>query len=182
MLKYVPHSKWGTENYHHRETILNCTRRWFCQSCCMHVKHMDQQQKSNLKKLEPVHNTALRIATETFRTSPISSLLVEAGLPSLNQLIKEKNMKYMVKLKKLPYSLIDCEILSADDVPILNKPEESLCDLELETQKIITQNLQIIPPWQENPIEICEEMKLKRHQMMPQEMRNYFLQRLKEHH
>ena len=111
-----------------------------------------------------------------------SSLLVEAGLPSLNQLIKDKNMKYMVKLKKLPYRLIDSERLSADDVSILNKPEESIRDLQLETQNIITQNLQIFPPWQENLIEICEEMKLKRQQMVPQEMRNNFLQHLEENH
>ena len=102
--------------------------------------------------LEPVHNTALRIATGAFRTSPIFSILVKAGLPSLNQLIKDKNMKYVLKLKKLPYRLIDSEILSADSIPILNKPEDSIHNLQLEAQNILTQNLQILPPWQETLI------------------------------
>ena len=48
--------------------------------------------RCNMRKLEPVHNTALRIATGAFRTSPISSLLIEAGVLSLSQLIKDKNM------------------------------------------------------------------------------------------
>ena len=73
--------------------------------------------------------------------------------------VKVIDMLVKKKLKKLPYSLIEDEILSADGIPILNKPEEALCDLQLETQKIITT---IFPPWQENPIEICKEMKLRR--------------------
>ena len=67
-----------------------------------------------MRKLEPVHNTALLNATGAFRTSPISSLLVEARVPSLSQLIKVKNMKYWARLKKFPYKLIDEKVMSDD--------------------------------------------------------------------
>ena len=40
--------------------------------------------KTILSKIEVIHNTALRIATGAFRSSPINSIAVETGVMNLN--------------------------------------------------------------------------------------------------
>ena len=55
-----------------------------------------------LKKLDSVHNEALRICTGAFRTSPTESLQVEAGSPPLDLHRKESCLRYLLRLESLP--------------------------------------------------------------------------------
>ena len=53
------------------------------------------------RTLDTVHNTALRIATGAFRTSPVSSILVEADEPPLSVRRALLSMRYACKLRQL---------------------------------------------------------------------------------
>ena len=57
--------------------------------------------KSNLKKLDTVHNSGLRIALGAFRTSPIPSLHTEAGETSLELRRLKLTLNYVLKLKSV---------------------------------------------------------------------------------
>ena len=62
---------------------------------------------STLKKLDSIHNQALRLCSGAFRTSPIQSLYVYCNEPSLNMRRTKQAIKYYFHLKSLnldPYS------------------------------------------------------------------------------
>ena len=52
-----------------------------------------------LKLLDPIHNEALRLCTGAFRSSPASSLQVEANEMPLNLQREETALKYLMKYK-----------------------------------------------------------------------------------
>ena len=178
ILKYVTHTKWGAD----RTSVLKLYKAIILPKLLYASEVFATASVNELKKLEPVHNTALRIATGAFCTSPVMSLLAESGIPSLLNIIKAKNMKYFVKIKKFPYTLIDDEVLNADCVPILNTPEEQLYKLELETEKIMTQQLPVHPPWKKSSINICIRDWPYRQTTLPLELKNNFLHHRDEKH
>lgn len=55
--------------------------------------------KSNLEKLNPIYNSAIRISIGALCTSPISSLHAEAHTYPLNDRFQELNAKYIFKVK-----------------------------------------------------------------------------------
>ena len=52
-----------------------------------------------LETLNPVHNEALRICSGAFRSSPITSLLVETGNPPLDLQREEQCLRYLTRLE-----------------------------------------------------------------------------------
>ena len=54
---------------------------------------------SYLRKMDSLHNQGLRLALDTFRTSPVNSLYAEANEPSLNLRRKKLSWKYYFRLK-----------------------------------------------------------------------------------
>ena len=52
-----------------------------------------------LEALNPVHNEALRICTGVFRSSPVPSLLAEAGNPPLDLQREEQCLRYLTRLE-----------------------------------------------------------------------------------
>ena len=56
--------------------------------------------ESELKKLDPVHNSALRLALGAFRTSPVQTLYAESGEMPLNLRRQQLAMQYFDKIKQ----------------------------------------------------------------------------------
>ncbi|KAI5742970.1 hypothetical protein M8J77_013193 [Diaphorina citri] len=110
-----------------------------------------------LNKLNPVHNSGIRIATGALRSSPIPSLLVESGVPPLQLRRSQLAMSYAVKIASCPanttYSLLFPDNIDADIYP-LNKPKP-LC-LRVRELALFSRTLQnsefapyskFFPPW-----------------------------------
>ena len=55
-------------------------------------------RKSYLQILDTVHHQGLRLALGTFRTSPATSLYVEAGEPSLTLRREKLSLQYAIRL------------------------------------------------------------------------------------
>ena len=58
--------------------------------------------KNNLKLLDPIHHSGLRISLGAFRTSPVQSLYTEAGETSLEMRRLKLSLNYVCKLKSNP--------------------------------------------------------------------------------
>ena len=56
--------------------------------------------------LDTVHHQALRLCTGAFRTSPVESLYVEAGEPSLNDRRDSLSLQYYIRASRLPNSMV----------------------------------------------------------------------------
>ncbi|XP_076629123.1 uncharacterized protein LOC143345647 [Colletes latitarsis] len=55
-----------------------------------------------LKTIDSIHNAALKIASGSYRTSPINSILFESKEPSLEQRRKYLSLKYAAKMSSTP--------------------------------------------------------------------------------
>ena len=71
--------------------------------------------ESLLKKLEPVHNAALRIATGAFKTSPLVSLYADSGEPPLFFRRKQLALQYYLRVMQEPTSVVGNAILGVDE-------------------------------------------------------------------
>ena len=90
LIKKLAHTKWGSDRrsllYLHQTLIL---------SKIDYGSHLyASASKTTLNKLDPIHNTGLRLATGPFKSSPVVSLYAETGLCSLDHRRKEYSLNY----------------------------------------------------------------------------------------
>ena len=93
LLKVLSHTSWGAD----RTTLLHLYRSLIRSKLDYGSIVYGSARKSYLQMLDTVHNQGLRLALRAFRTSPVSSLNVEADEPSL-WLRKEKlSLQYAIR-------------------------------------------------------------------------------------
>ncbi|XP_078051891.1 uncharacterized protein LOC144478042, partial [Augochlora pura] len=127
---------------------------------------------TTLKKLDSIHNTALRIATGAFRTSPILSVLEEANEPPLSFRRKLLSTSQAIKISTTPDKPVylktfptNCLITKYTKKKHSSKPyyyrihtyEE---ELNTKLTSTIPRRLPTIPPWTIQPIETNTELLL----------------------
>ena len=80
ILKVVSHYDWGAD----RKTLL----RLYTMMSLSKIDYASQIYRStcktNLEKLDLVHNMGLRICTGAYRTSPLAILYADSGMPPLS--------------------------------------------------------------------------------------------------
>nr|XP_027238664.1 uncharacterized protein LOC113829655 [Penaeus vannamei] len=81
LLQTLSHLSWGSDRktlLHHHVTLILSTLDYSCHlySCA---------STSPLSLLDPIHHCGLHLALGAFRSSPVKSLYVESGLPSLSR-------------------------------------------------------------------------------------------------
>ncbi|KAI5735516.1 hypothetical protein M8J77_019493 [Diaphorina citri] len=99
-LKIVSNKKWGVS----RATLLKFYKSFVLPildyGCIVYAS----AKESNLRKLNTVHHSGIRIATGALRTSPIPSLYVESGIPSLKLRRDKLTMNYIAKVGGSPFN------------------------------------------------------------------------------
>ena len=115
--------------------------------------------KSNLQRLDTVHNSGLRIALGAFRTSPIPSLHTEAGETSLELRRLKLSLNYVCKLKSDPTNpAYDCVFnpkcadyfnlpTTKDTPPLSLRIIPHLEAAKLAMERIELSERPITPPW-----------------------------------
>ena len=98
VLRVVGHTNWGAD----RTVLLRLYRSLVRSKLDYGCIVWGSACKSYIKMLDPVHHAGLRICTGAFRTSPIPSLYIEAGEPSLATRRVRLSMNYVLKLKSYP--------------------------------------------------------------------------------
>ena len=124
ILKVISRFDWGAD----RKTLI----RLYTSLCLSKIDYACQIYgsacKTNLEKLDRVHNLGLRICTGAFRTSPVESIYVDSGLPPLSIRREELSLRYIAKtlaLKNNPnYKYVKNPIDRAVNRTCLQKPLE----------------------------------------------------------
>ena len=122
---------------------------------------------STLKKLDPVDNEALRISTGAFRSSPATSLQVEAGSPPLEFQREQLVLKYMLKLESHPEYTKMLNVLDKTNDSKYNNDHQHMVPVGTRARKM-KQNLEFdpdpiqglmgeTPPWHLKEIKICKD-------------------------
>lgn len=97
----------GTHNWGaHKDTLLSTTKSIRISQLMYGSEIYGSAGKSYLKQLQPVVNKAVRYSTRAFVTSPITSILSEAGIVSLSELRELKDITTYMKIKENPICLI----------------------------------------------------------------------------
>ena len=98
VLRVVGHTDWGAD----RTVLLRLYRALVRSKLDYACIVWGSARKSYLQMLDPIHHQGLRICLGAFRTSPVQSLYVEAGEPSLANRRIRLSMNYVLKLKSNP--------------------------------------------------------------------------------
>ena len=94
LLKVLSHTSWGAD----RTTLLHLYRSLIRSKLDYGSIVYGSDRKSYLQMLDTVHNQGLRLAVGAFRTSPVSSLNVEADEPSLWLRREKLSLQYAIRL------------------------------------------------------------------------------------
>ena len=162
ILKVISHFDWGGD----RKTLL----RLYTTLCLSKLDYACQiyacSCKTNLAKLDVIHNMGLRICTGAYRTSPVASIYVDSGLPSLSLRREELSLRYLSKAltsqSNPNYKYIKAPIDRAANRPCLPKPLEvrlrkEMGDVGILSVPIAQFAFPRVPPWCKVPIEICSK-------------------------
>ena len=98
LLRVISSKDWGGD----RTTLLRIYRshiRSKLDYCCIVY---GSARRSYLAVLDPIANQGLRLCSGAFRTSPIESLQVETGEPSLETRRLKLSLQYYIKMKANP--------------------------------------------------------------------------------
>ena len=100
-LKCLSHRAWGADRTSMLRVYRTIIRSKLDYGCIVYqtAKH------TTLAKLNPVHNSAIRLCTGAFRSSPTASLYIESGEPPLHLRRKQLSLQYAVRVLQTPRSL-----------------------------------------------------------------------------
>ena len=98
LLKVLSHTSWGAD----RTTLLHLYRSLIRSKLDYGSIIYGSARKSYLQMLDTVHNQGLRLALGAFRTSPVSSLNVEADEPSVWLRREKLSLQYAIRLAANP--------------------------------------------------------------------------------
>ena len=160
ILKVVSHFDWGAD----RKTLI----RLYTTLCLSKIDYACQIYgsacKTNLEKLDVVHNMGLRICTGAYRTSPLLSLYVDSGLPPLSIRREELSLRYLgrsLTSKKNPnYKYVKAPVNRAVNKPRLPKPLEvrymnEIRDIGLSPITVAEVKYPQTPPWCQALTKVC---------------------------
>ena len=98
LLKVLSHTSWGAD----RTTLLHLYRSLIRSKLDYGSIVYESARKFYLQMLDTIHNQGLRLALGAFRTSPLSSLNVEADEPSLCLRREKLSLQYAIRLAANP--------------------------------------------------------------------------------
>ncbi|XP_059615174.1 uncharacterized protein LOC132260831 [Phlebotomus argentipes] len=158
IIKCVSNYRWGGN----RKTLLTLYKSLVLSQLDYGSIVIDSGSKSILQKLDPVHNSGLRLSIGAFKTSPIYCILCESGVYSLQYRRNLLTLQYGIKIMSLQdhanYTLfINSDKLLAQRGVIYKF--KTLCnELKIPIEKILKINRISWNPQWPNPIHT--EMKL----------------------
>lgn len=94
ILKMLSGTKWGA----HRNTLIMLCHAFVLSRLNYGAPVFATAAKTALRKLDPVLNLAIRLSTGAFRTSPVKSILVEAGMLPLSKIREKQSLTYFFKI------------------------------------------------------------------------------------
>ena len=152
LLRTLSHLSWGADRssllYLYRTLVLS-KLDYGCQVYASASSHV-------LRLLDPVHHLGLRLALGAFRSSPVASLYVESGLPSLAHRRDLLSLHYYARLSRTPSSpaLVVSPAVS-DTVasspryapPFSSRARAVLSRLSLPPVRVLPLRPPAFPPW-----------------------------------
>lgn len=168
LMKHLSHTTWGADS----KTLLRIYTALIKSKIEYGVEAYASACDSNLKKLDPMQNSALRIATGAYRTSPIKSLEVLTGIRSLAVSRKQRLANYIVRVIANPTNPLNrifnsqtLAVVDANEQPSLFKRQSlmyrarmAFADFQLNVDEIAPEKPSGVAPWRLNNLSVCDDI------------------------
>ena len=118
ILKVLSCTRWGADRKH----LLQLHRSLIIPKLSYGSEVYSSASKSRLDALNAVHHAGIRISTGAFKSSPISSLLVDASELPLELMRQSQMIRYWTRVQRLPESLTFMVIFNTNFNLFNNKP------------------------------------------------------------
>ena len=190
ILKHLSHTSWGADS----RSLLRIYAALIKSKLEYGVEAYASACKSNLKKLDSIQNSALRIATGAYRTSPIKSLEVLTGTKSLADSRKEKLANYVVRVLANPsnplgdiFNSVTLTEDESDEGPvrfkqqsIIFKARTAYSEFQLNAEEIFEEEPANKAPWMLRNLSVCDDIIQNAKSQIPENtlkmIYNYHLQ------
>ena len=188
VFKVLAHTNWGSD----RNTLLILYKALVLSKLSYGCEVYSSASSRHLAILDSVHHGGIRLATGAFKSSPILSLLVDAGEMPLESHIQSLIVRYWYRIQRLPSSLAYKTIKSVahfifyDTHPRYPKPfgyrvKSILADFNLPQGKVNNFRFSSTPPWIMPVVKFCRYFKGIKRNMSDVEIRAIFLEHESEH-
>ena len=188
ILRVLSHTSWGAD----RTIMLRLHHSLILSKLFYGCEIYSSATTSRLKILDPIHHSGVRLATGAFRSSPVSSLLVDAGELPLGLYRQLSLVRYWYRLRRLPESLAfktvngGCFNQFYHDHPKFPHPfsfrvHQILSEMCFLGNQVSPYKFSVVPPWQLPSVEHCKYFKGFKKNMTDDEMRYIFLEHAVEH-
>nr|XP_034192192.1 uncharacterized protein LOC117609687 [Osmia lignaria] len=157
IIKSLAHNNWGAD-----KTVLLQAYKAIVRSKIDYASVIYDSAKPNLlRKLDVIHNMGLRIATGSFHTSPIGSIMIEAGKTSLQHRRKLLSIKYAARASTSTNPIIYGDIFSrnrhqaehqAGKITSSQRIKSYLSELEFSLPDMEKSRFHNAPPWTLNAL------------------------------
>ena len=188
ILKVLAHTLWGAD----RKTLLRLYKALILSKLLYGCEIYSSASPSKLKILDSVHHTGIRLATGAFRSSPIPSLLVEAGELPLDLHRQNLVCRYWYRVQRLPNSLA-YETVTKETYfrfyeshakypqPFGFRVRLLLNNFNLNRNVVIPFKFPVIPPWKLPEVSFCNYFIGVKKNMTEVEIRSIFMEHVLEH-
>ena len=169
LLKMFSHTDWGAD----REILLTLYKTYIQSRLDYGSVVYASAAKSYLDWLNPIQNQALRLCISAFRSSPRTSLHVEAGIPKLDLRRDKLSLQYAIKMKANERNPTHDTIFNEDHSvfrrkenipkPFSVRVRTLIREARVPVEKVMKEGLAKSPPWtQTGPailFDLCENKK-----------------------
>ena len=168
LIKHLSHTSWGAD----AKSLTRLYQSLIKSKLEYGYEAYGSCSLTNLKKLEPVQNTAMRIASGAFKTSPIKSLQVITGLMPMEQARDLKMVKYILRVavndKNPVHEIINsCGLFEADNAEeednffktgFLRRAKIITGKFEVDLSTLAAEGPANSPPWRISNLTVCNDM------------------------
>ena len=162
MIRVLAHTTWGADS----RTLLVLHRALILSKLEYGCEVYSSATPSRLKGLDTVHHSGLRLALGAFRTSPIPSLLVEAGELGLDLRRQSCVLRSFYRIQRLPQSATRAVVFNfphaafydlhpACPRPFGYRARAILSDLDIQPGPVLPCSVSRVPPWVLPDISYC---------------------------
>ena len=183
ILRVLSHTSWGSD----REIILRLHKVFILSKLLYGCEVYSSATANHLKILDAIHHEGIRLATGAFKSSPIQSLLVDAGEFPLEYYIKMCQVRLWYRLQRLPDSLA-FKTANKENFfhfyrshprsvhPFGYRVKEILTQFNLPRNQVCQVDFTATPPWKLPKARYCRYFKVTKKDLLEEEIRAVFLE------
>ena len=188
IFKVLSHSSWGAD----RQTLLKLHKALILSKLAYGSEVYSSASPARLKMLDSVHHAGIRLALGAFKSSPISSMLVDAGELPLDLHRQTALVKYWIRLQRLPNSLAFKAASKRQyhnfyanhpksPQPFSYRIQKTMSDISIGNNPVSPYKVPITPPWKLPDIHYCRYFKGVKKTMTDEEIKVRFFEHVIEH-